>query len=222
MGIAKKFRAWPGSSSLATLACLSLSACLDAQRKTDLRYEAKTDEFHFIKLYYNIKGDKDSDVDYLKALYANRDNILLYDVFPFLSENAGLRLKDGTYRQFSLGDRPDGTPDAMKTPVDLAKINFEPGKFFLSTDKTLGYYCQYTIPGPVFELCVDDRQRATGRQRGGDGGQRDTAPPHRKNPLLGRWPQKIMSALRLAKPMPPPPAPAPAPAARAIPCHAGI
>jgi hypothetical protein len=139
--------------TLLALTLVLASGCLDANRRTALRYDERTDTFYALRIYYNIKADDANDVSYLEALYRYRDSLLLYDPIALFDESAALRLPAGGLQPLTLGARGHRQPP-LELDADFKLVTVQPGTFFLSPQKTLCYYHQMTAPGKFVDQLV--------------------------------------------------------------------
>src|SRR3954464_5376168 len=55
---------------------LALASCLSAQEHTFVKYDAARDEFQLLTLLENIRAENRGDLEFLAAIYRNRDNYI--------------------------------------------------------------------------------------------------------------------------------------------------
>src|SRR3954467_7771310 len=55
---------------------LMVSGCLTAQERTTVTYDAARDEFQLLTLLENIRAENRGDLEFLAAIYRNRDNYI--------------------------------------------------------------------------------------------------------------------------------------------------
>jgi hypothetical protein len=133
---------------------LIVSGCLDAKKYSDISYDAKTDTFRMLRVYYHINSAEKDDLTYLVNMSMNRESILPMDVIGFLVESAQLRVDAKSYYQINLGAMAEKPKEPTAAKYDLSKIVNKPGKFFLAGENSLGYYHQLEIPGAVVDQVV--------------------------------------------------------------------
>jgi hypothetical protein len=152
--------------------------CLDGDKSVVVRYDPSKDEFAFLTVYQRIRADGvksnqsialAGEAKYLKALYANRDNLILFPPLPFLdgpfydSNQSLLRLSDALAAAVSLL-APNDARLALHAPASLDDVQILPGKFFAGDDGTLAYYHQIVIPGSIADAAVAAMEENMRRQ----------------------------------------------------------
>jgi hypothetical protein len=156
--------------SLITVAMVLLASCvgcLETDKTVAARYDRDHDEFSFLVVYQQIRGgtgssqekyDPDTDFKYLKALYANRDHLIVTPVgspWPFeeFGEDALLRTSATEAADVSLSTITP-TLKLHRSPVRLDQVRILPGAFFLRGEGNLCYYHQVVIPGKVIDQAI--------------------------------------------------------------------
>jgi hypothetical protein len=146
------------------LLAVPCGGCAAARPYTLLKYDAKTDTFHELRIYVDIRDgsdnrDQTAGANGLSALWRERDrgipNILCFyekasagtdaapTSFDFALKRIGEQKYELLYRQ-----QPD--PFSMSSAwLDRAAI--KPGKLFLSPQKTLCYYHEVSLPGRAWD-----------------------------------------------------------------------
>jgi len=148
--------------SLGLLAVL-LPGCLVSIKTVSAAYDAPSDQFRFLSVYQQIRGDKPenqaADEKWLTALYANRANLILLphgspSFFQDLGETAILRLADLKYAEVPLSQAPQKGLESQAALVALDDITVLPGRFFLRGPDNLCYYHQIIVPGKTADAVL--------------------------------------------------------------------
>ena len=132
--------------ALFTVGMLWLSGCLEATESIVGRYDADKDQFVFLNLYQRIGAEKPEDLEYLQALYQNRDHLLTPPLPDILGKTSLVRLSDKSFAAINLGSRSDAL-EPKDSPLSLNQIKVLPGQFYLRGPDALCYYDQVVIPG---------------------------------------------------------------------------
>lgn len=163
MSMIARFK-WLGIALTLCLLAVLLPGCLVAIKTVSAVYDAPSDQFRFLSVYQQIRGDKPqnqaADEKWLTALYANRANLILVpqgspSMFQDLGESAVLRLADLKYAEVPLSQAPQKGPlESQAAQLALDDITVLPGRFFLRGPDNLCYYHQIIVPGKTADAVL--------------------------------------------------------------------
>ena len=163
---------------------LSLAApfcgCVAAKPYTLLKYDAKTDTFHELRIYVDIRNgsdnrDQTAGANGLSALWRERDRGIPNIPCFYEKASAGTDAAP-TFIRLCAPSRMGGNkyqllyrqqPDAFSmSSAWLERVAIKPGKLFLSPQKTLCYYHEVSLPGRALDEALresdTDVRRALG------------------------------------------------------------
>ncbi len=155
----RRFRT--GSFFALLLLAASCCGCLKGNVFEFIAYDPSTDTFRYLQLDLNICGDTSADLSYVAELWDKREQVIVHpDIFRLWSLPALLRVDAGHYKVINLGQADATNNPVLETSIPLDTIKVQPGKFFLTKDKTLAYYHEVTVGGKV----VDEALAAFNKQ----------------------------------------------------------
>jgi hypothetical protein len=143
-------------------AAMLISGCLDAARSVVAVYDAGRDEYRFLAVAEHIHSSQSgdgaaADFAWLRALYANRDHLILSPLFAEMaggSSEAYLRVSKSQYSAVQLGGA-SGRLSVEQTRIPLDQIVIEPGEFFRPAPDDLCYYQQIVVPGKAADATLE-------------------------------------------------------------------
>jgi hypothetical protein len=146
----RRFRA--GSFCALLLVAASCCGCLKGDIFEFIAYDPGTDSFRYLQLELNICGDTSDDLSYLAELWDKREQVIVHpDIFRLWSLPALLRIDASHYKAINLGQADATNNPVLEASIPLDTIKIQPGKFFLTKDKTLAYYHEVTVGGKVLD-----------------------------------------------------------------------
>ena len=144
-----------GSFFALLLLAASCCGCLKGDIFEFIAYDPSTDTFRYLQLDLNICGDTPAELTYLAELWDKREQVIVHpDIFRLWSLPALLRIDASHYKVINLGQADATNNPVLETSIPLDTIKVQPGKFFLTQDKTLAYYHEVTISGKVVDQAL--------------------------------------------------------------------
>ncbi len=135
----RRFRT--GSLFALLLLAASCCGCLKGDIFEFIAYDPSTDTFRYLQLELNICGDTSADLTYLAELWDKREQIIVHpEIFRLWNLPALLRIDASHYKVTNLGQADATNNPVLEASIPLDTIKIQPGKFFLTKDKTLAYY----------------------------------------------------------------------------------
>ncbi len=143
---------------------------LQAERSSHLIFDPIKDEFAYVRVYQHIyakrltaigdekvdpkkvQRDREESLDYLKSLWENRSDLIMYPNPPdLISGSKGdndqlLVVNPHEYRSINLQKRGKAL-ELERSPIDLSQIVIRPSEMFLSPKGTLCYCHGCYFPG---------------------------------------------------------------------------
>jgi hypothetical protein len=146
---------------------MEISGCLTADKSVSAIYDATHDRYRFLVVFQNIASQTDksaADLAWLKALYANRDHLILTPMgspspIEDMGEAAYLRLSNSLFASADLSDPGAGNFTSQASVVPLDDIQVIPGRFFVRRQRSLCYFQQIVVPGKAADALVDYANR---------------------------------------------------------------
>jgi len=146
------------------LVALTLATCISAEQHDYVTYDANKDEFQMLMVMTDIRGKDADDLDYMLAVYKNRDHLIA----PALPGGANALalvpytfLRTGEKQMVALNIYASRPSELEKTdvPFSLSNIQVHPGTFFVQ-DKKLGFYQSITVPGATVDAALAEISKA--------------------------------------------------------------